>query len=573
MTHMLRTPMLVALIALVLSLGAPFSSSAALAQKGKRPAARTSSATKHARADKKRDTKKRGKEKESAKKQESAKKRGRNSDRRSASAKNNDRRSRRPLSRRERLLEARRGAERRRREEIARREAARRAELARLAAIARQRAADQALRDEAAANILRDDTTGEDLEVRRIAVDALGNRAGTVVVMDPVSGRVHSIVNQDWALRRGFKPCSTIKLVTGAAGLCEKVIDSTQMLDISSGYHRLDLTDSLAYSNNSYFQIVGGRVGFDGIMNYARQLGLGERTGINHANESPGRVPIYKTGYAVNHMCSHGDDFEVTPIQLATLVSAIANGGSLLTPHLPRTPEEVTKFKPEVRRRLNIPVEELRRLVPGMIGAVNYGTGKLAYDPLQTIAGKTGSCSGQGSKLGLFTSYGPVNDPHLAVVVVTRGSGERGRVAAGVAGRIYRALNHRFGNRGGTPQIATTPETLTPRPKINPNEAYIVSEEDAEADAATASESAGTNVATPGAAQGNVRSVLKPIDLKPTEVTTRPAPAPATAQPTVPQPTTKAQPSATQPPAPSATSSPAPPSESSRPRRVLSTSP
>ncbi|MDQ3684456.1 MAG: hypothetical protein M3430_02480, partial [Acidobacteriota bacterium] len=103
-----------------------------------------------------------------------------------ASSKKVDTKSGRKLSRRERLAEARREAERRRREEAARRaEIARQAAIARALAIARQRAADQALRDETAANILRDDPTGEDLEVRRVAVEALGDRAGSVVVMDP----------------------------------------------------------------------------------------------------------------------------------------------------------------------------------------------------------------------------------------------------------------------------------------------------------------------------------------------------------------------------------------------------
>jgi hypothetical protein len=315
-----------------------------------------------------------------------------------------DRRSSRSMSKRERAAEARRIAAERRREAI---EAARRAEAARQAAIARQRAADQALRDETAANILRDETTGEDLEIRRIAVAALGNMAGSVVVMDPKSGRVYTVVNQEWALRKGYKPCSTIKLVTGLAGLCENVIDPLAPV----GGRGVDLTASLAYSDNPYFQSVGGRVGFERIMTYARDLGLGERTGVNYSNESPGRVPLFKSGYAVNHMCSHGDDFEVTPIQLGALVSAIANGGDLLMPHVPRTPQEDIKFKREVRRRINIPQETLKRMVPGMIGAVNYGTAKLAYDPIQTVAGKTGTCIGQGGWLGLFTSYATVNDP------------------------------------------------------------------------------------------------------------------------------------------------------------------
>jgi membrane peptidoglycan carboxypeptidase len=464
----------------------------------------------------------------------------------------------RALSRRERAAESRRqAAERRRQLE----EARRRAEQARLAAIARQRAADQSLRDQTAANILKDEVTGEDMEVRRAAVAALGSHAGSVVVMDPKTGRILTVVNQDWALRKGYKPCSTIKLVTGLAGLSEKVIDPAQTVNISLQKYSLDLTDSLAYSNNAYFQSVGGRVGFDRMVSYARELGLGQRTGINHANEFEGRVPAYKSGYAVNHMSSHGDDFEVTPIQLASLVSAIGNGGSLLTPHLPRTPQEDVKFQPEVRRRLNIPQETLRRMIPGMIGAVNYGTAKLAYDPLQTIAGKTGTCIGQGSWLGLFASFAPVVDPKLAVVVVTRGSGERGRVAAGIAGKIYRSLDARFGNTGGV-QMARTPASLTPRPKLDPRAAAAISDEveneseaaDQNWGAASAGATGAEGATTTGGNGSNVKSVIMIVPSRQTEVTTRPPAAGTTQQP--------------------AQNAPAQPSGSEqRPRRVLTNKP
>ncbi|MEO6393556.1 MAG: penicillin-binding transpeptidase domain-containing protein, partial [Pyrinomonadaceae bacterium] len=254
-------------------------------------------------------------------------------------------------SKREREKAARLVADRRRQEAL---EAERRRRAAAAAAEARRRAIDQGLRDETQANILRDETTGEDLEIRRIAIQALGNKAGSVVVMDPRSGRVFTVVNQDWALRKGYKPCSTIKLVTGMAGLSEHVIDNGDTVNIADRNYRLDLTDSLAYSNNGYFQNVGGQVGFERMVKYARQLGLGEPTGINQPNESAGRVPLFKSGYAVNHMSSHGDDFEVTPIQLATLVSAMANGGNLLTPHLPRTPEENYNFRRIVRRRIDV---------------------------------------------------------------------------------------------------------------------------------------------------------------------------------------------------------------------------
>ena len=349
------------------------------------------------------------------------------------------RRLRRPLTRRERNAELRRLQGSRRREIL---EARRRAEAARRAAIARQRALEKAMRDEVQTFIGRDDTRGEDMEVRRVAVSALGNHAGTVVVMDPQSGQVYSIVNQEWALRRGFKPCSTIKLVTGVAGLEEKMISPFETTNVSDRY-RLDLTDALAYSNNTYFQHIGGQVGFDKMMGYAKEMGLGEKTGVNVPYEYSGRLPAEKSGLALNRMSSHGDDFEVTALQLGTLVSSMANGGKLVVPYIPRTPQEA---KPKVRRNIDITQDNLRRMVPGMVGAVNYGSGKKAYDPRQTVAGKTGTCIGQGAWVGLFTSYAPLANPRLAVVVITRGPDARKHFPAAVAGRIYRDLGNRLWN-------------------------------------------------------------------------------------------------------------------------------
>ncbi|HVF55777.1 MAG TPA: penicillin-binding transpeptidase domain-containing protein [Pyrinomonadaceae bacterium] len=502
----------------------------------KKDSARGRASAKETRADRRREERAAKNDRRASKndRNERADKQDRRDDRRAS--KDDDRKAGGKASRKERLAEARREAERRRREEAERRaEIARQAAIARAAAraaaIARQRAADQALRDETVANIMRDDTTGEDPEVRRAAIEALGNHAGSVVVMSPKDGRVYAVVNQDWAVRKGFKPCSTVKIVTGLAGLSDHVIDPVQTVNIGTGSFRLDLTDSLAFSNNIYFQKVGGEVGFDRMMEYARKLGLGQPTGINHANESPGRLPLFKNGYAVNHMSSHGDDIEVTPVQLANMTSALANGGQLLIPHLPRTPEENVRFRREVKRDIGIPQENLRRIVPGMIGAVNYGTAKLAQDPTQTVAGKTGSCTGQGSWLGLFTSYAPVQDPQLVVSVVTRGSGERGRVAAGVAGRIYRSLNQRFGARPGTtPMLAN--DMLPTRPKIDPSKAKLVSDEDAEADAYVVSEAEDTSATQNNAVQSNVQKTSKSIQ-RPSD--SSPRPSPSTSQPVAPE--------------------------------------
>ena len=355
----------------------------------------------------------------------------------------------RPLTKRERNAELRRVASRHQRSLLA---ARRRAEAARRAAIARQRAIDNALRNEVQSFIAKDDLSGEDLEVRRIAVNALGNHAGTVVVMDPMTGRVYSVVNQEWALRRGFKPCSTIKLVTGVAGLSENAIPAVDT--VGDGY-RIDLTSALAHSDNPFFQQVGTKIGSEKMVDYARQLGLGEKTGLNVPFEFPGRLPEIKPGLIERRIFSHADGFQVTPLQLGTLVSAMANGGRLLQPQIAHSAKETAKMSPKVRRKLDITSEVWQRMVPGMVGAVNYGSGRKAYDPTQTVAGKTGTCIGDGGWVGLFTSYAPLANPRLAVVVITQGTDARRHFPAAVAGDIYRGLNHRFGTAINL-QVAST---------------------------------------------------------------------------------------------------------------------
>jgi penicillin-binding protein 2 len=312
--------------------------------------------------------------------------------------------------------------------------------------------------------------------------------------------------------------------MTGLAGLTEKVIDPVQTVSVSDRRYAIDLTDALAYSNNGYFQNIGGQVGFERIINYARELGLGERTGINHSNESPGRVPLFKTGFAVNRMCSHGDDFEVTPIQLANLVSTIGNGGNLLVPHLPRTPQEDVQFKRIVRRKVNIPQDSLQKLIPGMIGSVNYGSGKRAFDAMQTIAGKTGTCIGSDrSWLGLFASYAPVQNPRLAIVVVIKGSDGRRHFPAFVAGQIYRSLKHRFGNDSDGMPYASAP--VVPRPKIDAKAAAAISDEDREEQEAELGEDGMTDDAAGGTrtnSTGAKRVIMTVPPARPTEVITRP---------------------------------------------------
>jgi len=407
-------------------------------------------------------------------------------------------------------------------------EARRRAEAARLAAIARQRALDKALRDEVQGMIARDNLAGEDPQVRRVAINALGNHAGTVVVMDPITGKVYSMVNQEWALRRGFKPCSTIKLVTGVAGLSENVIPASEFT-LASDRGRMDLTSALAHSDNPYFEHVGSGLGFDKMIHYARELGLGEKTGANVPFEYPGRLPEMKPGFALHRMFSYADGFEVTPLQLGTLVSAMANGGKLLVPQV-QNPQEVTKFKPKVRRKLDIDGNVWQRMIPGMIGSVNYGSGRKAYDPLQTVAGKTGTCNGGGgSWVGLFTSYAPLANPRLAVVVITRGTDAHHHLPAAVAGQIYRDLHQRFGTPTNL-QIASTPDDE--EKEVGDEEGADIIADQNGADTAGTTDASATTTASPThklvpqTSPNTVKRVLMPVNSQ-----TQKADAPKSATP------------------------------------------
>jgi len=337
-------------------------------------------------------------------------------------------------------------AEQRRREEAAR--------------IARERklAFERGLKTETQANILKDNTEGEDLSIRQTAIDALGSRAGTIVVMEAQTGKVVTMVNQDWAIRNSFKPCSTIKLVTGVAGISENVIsnDGNIVGDASS----ISLNTALAYSKNPYFQRAGVKMGGTKMVDYARKLGLGQKTGINADGETSGRVPYNNNNPRIY---SHGDDFEVSPLQLAVLVTSLANDGKKVVPHISKPKIERAGYRPQFNGKIDLPNENFEGVLPGMMGAAEYGTARRGVDPSLGIAGKTGSCIGKGSWVGLFASVAPVENPKYAVVVITRGESERGKFAAGVAHRIYAALAPQISrdqnkymaikNRAAAPQI------------------------------------------------------------------------------------------------------------------------
>jgi penicillin-binding protein 2 len=282
-----------------------------------------------------------------------------------------------------------------------------------------------------------DNADGEDLEVRRSAVEALGSYNGSVVVVDPGTGRILSIVNQKLALGSGFQPCSTIKVSVALAALSEKVVGGDGKLFRHGGYN---LTQALAHSNNFYFATLGTKLGFDKVSYYAHLFGYGERAGLNIAGESPGRFPAEPpSNGGVGMLTSFGEEISQTPLQLAALMSALANGGTLYYLQYPRTVQETAEFVPRVKRQLDIG-HLIPELKPGMLAAVEYGTARRAQQDAP-IAGKTGTCTDSHTHLGWFGSFNDAGSNKLVVVVLlTGGRPAIGPLAAGVAGEVYRNL-------------------------------------------------------------------------------------------------------------------------------------
>jgi penicillin-binding protein 2 len=285
-----------------------------------------------------------------------------------------------------------------------------------------------------------DNTDGEDLAVRRAALQALGNLNGSIVVVDPNNGRILTIVNQKLAFSGAFRPCSTFKPIVALAALKQGIISPQTRLYV--GHHSLmDVTDALAHSNNRFFYRLGQMVGFRLLARYAHEFGLGQKAGLDIPGDQPGEFPTEApTDGEVGYLAYLGKGIEVTPLQWAAVASTIANGGTLYYLQYPRTREEVEHFEPRVRRQLTNLHAQIPEVRAGMAAAVSYGTARSASDEALQILGKTGTCTEDGAKLGWFLSYSE-GKPQYVVVVLLRGGWQMyGPHAAEIAGRVYKDL-------------------------------------------------------------------------------------------------------------------------------------
>ncbi len=288
-----------------------------------------------------------------------------------------------------------------------------------------------------------DNVDGEDLLVRRAAVDALGPLNGSIVVTDALTGRVLTIVNQKLAFKSGYQPCSTVKVPVALAALSENVVDRETPFRLTAR-KSIAMTEAIAHSNNQYFANLGQKLGFERVSYYARMFGLGEKAGLDIEGEQAGGLPTSEPKSGVGMMTSFGDGITLTPLEYAALIGAVANGGTLYYLQYPKTDADAQNLVPRVKRRLDIDgiVSEIK---PGMMGAVEYGTARrVGFDPNTPVYGKTGTCTDYRTPthLGWFGSFVDTGKgKYVVVVLLTGGKLVNGPAASGVAGNVYKALN------------------------------------------------------------------------------------------------------------------------------------
>jgi len=309
-------------------------------------------------------------------------------------------------------------------------------------------------------------------------------QGGTAMIMDPWTGEILALANEptfnpnaasltdpvafrNRAVEDTYEPGSTFKTVTASAALDEHIVEPGDMFDVSQGFIMigpsrkvrdthpngvLSFTDGIVKSSNVLAIKVGFKVGADRMARYVRRFGFGQRLLPDLKGESPGIVWRNYTDSALASV-SMGYQVGVTPLQMLSAVSSIANGGQLMQPHLVRAIQRGgirTVVLPKVIRR-TVSADTAARLTTIMEAVVERGTGKTAQVEGYTIAGKTGTAAklidGVYSKQkynASFVGFFPSRKPRFAMIVVidspSTGPYYGGLVAAPVFKRIAQAL-------------------------------------------------------------------------------------------------------------------------------------
>jgi stage II sporulation protein D len=242
-----------------------------------------------------------------------------------------------------------------------------------------------------------------DAALERAAREALSSEDGTIIVMDPQSGRLRAVVNEQMAFAEGYAPGSTIKPFTALAALRRHLIDERTRrlcrtryaykdLTISCPHQKTDvafnLTQALAYSCNYFFGKVGEGLDTNNFDETLGEFGFGAQTGVKAGVvEATGSLP--QGEWRVSNAIGESKQLMVTPVQLITAYAALVNGGHLFVPQR----GAARSFQTQERARLTIAPEHRAPLIEGMKGVVKYGTAAsagLGTLPLE-VFGKTGT--------------------------------------------------------------------------------------------------------------------------------------------------------------------------------------
>ncbi|MTF39019.1 penicillin-binding protein 2 [Cyanobacterium aponinum] len=318
-----------------------------------------------------------------------------------------------------------------------------------------------------------------DLDLQKAAEQALGDRKGAVVALDPRDGSVLAMVSypgfdpnifsgkittQLWKevqgkgnpfinrSLRGFPPASTFKIVTATAGLesgkykPSTILPTYAYLRVGgtafgewnrSGFGPMGFVRAMAWSSNTFFGQIGNGVGGETLIEWARKYGFGSKTGIELEEDTPGLIADsqwkkerfnweWTVGDTVN--MSIGQGFTLaTPLQVAVMFAVPANGGNLVVPHLRQDPSYLEK-----RKSLDLKPETLKTLREGLRAVVTNGTGgKAAVDGV-AVAGKSGTAEAPpGKSHAWFGAFAPYENPEIVVVAFVEHSGGGGGSTAG----------------------------------------------------------------------------------------------------------------------------------------------
>lgn len=339
-----------------------------------------------------------------------------------------------------------------------------------------------------------------DLNLQQIVSDALGDKSGAIVVMNPNNGEILAMVSKpsfdpnmflghmtpqqaktifsdpsypliNRAIQALYSPGSVFKIVVAAASLENKIIKEEERHSCNGIYklgdrkficfHRerhgeVNIIDALTHSCNIFFYQVGHKLGVDSISKFAQELDLGHKTGIDLPSEASGLVPTpswkkkngkgaWYSGDTIN--LSIGQGFILTtPLQLSQALSVIVNGGRLFRPRIVKqmidSSGNIKVFNPVIKEIISLSHQTQKVLFNGLESVVVNGTGKKAFLPHIRVGGKTGTVQTRtGEDHALFLCFAEVNSPKVVISVIVEHGGKGGIEAVPVARKILEQMD------------------------------------------------------------------------------------------------------------------------------------